>query len=367
MKLRMRTGAAALAVLALTLTACGSSGDDNDNDNDTGSNDTDVDAGDNNDADDGDADDGDAAGSALDDLIAAAQDEGSLTFYGAPDARVLNILGDAFEEKYDIPVEAVRLVTGDLTQRFAAEAEAGAPVADLIIVTHSPFFDEALSNDWLVSLDEAGIPDYPGDFPTDYFENDGATAIISMVPTSLVYNTDAFDEAPEGWEIYADPSMQGEIQMADPATSPANLAFWTLMQNEYGDEFLEAVAANNPTWHNSAVPATQGVAAGEGSLSHPGVTAIVRSLQAEGAPVEVVNIGPTTGPEMALGLTNGSASPNAAKLFAHFMLSEEGNNLLAEESEAASPYGLNQPEGWTRPGDIDLSTGEEISALLGAN
>lgn len=365
MKLRMRTSAAAVAVLALTLTACGGSADENGDD--TGSNDTDVDAGDNSDDDDGADDDGDgAAAGGLDELISAAQDEGSLTFYGAPDARVLNILGDAFEEKYDIPVEAVRLVTGDLTQRFAAEAEAGAPVADLIIVTHSPFFDEAIGNEWLTPLDEAGIPDYPGDFPEDYFENDGATAIISMVPTSLVYNTDAFDEAPDSWEIYADASMEGQIQMADPATSPANLAFWTLMQQEYGDEFLEAVAANNPTWHNSAVPATQGVAAGEGSLAHPGVTAIVRSLQAEGAPVEVVNIGPTTGPEMALGLTAGSDSPNAAKLFAHFMLSEEGNNLLAEESEAASPYGLNQPEGWTRPGAIDLSTGEEISSLLGA-
>src|SRR5690606_34284755 len=82
----------------------------------------------------------------------------------------------AFEEKYDVAVEAIRLVTGDLTQRFAAEAEAGAPVADVIVSTHSPFFDEALANEWLVPLSEAGIPDHPGDFPEEDLENDGATA-----------------------------------------------------------------------------------------------------------------------------------------------------------------------------------------------
>ena len=48
-------------------------------------------------------------------------------------------------------------------------------------------------------------------------------------------------------------------------------------------------------------------------------------------------------------------------------MSEEGNNLLAEESEAASPYGLNQPEGWVRPNQIELSSPEEISSLLGAS
>src|SRR5690606_34284754 len=131
--------------------------------------------------------------------------------------------------------------------RSAAEARAGAPVAAVIVSTHSPFFDEALANEWLVPLSEAGIPDRPGDFPEEYLENDGATAIVSMVPTSLVYNTEAFDEAPDSWEVYADPAMNGRIQMADPDTSPANLAFWTLMQQEYGDEFLQAVAANEPT------------------------------------------------------------------------------------------------------------------------
>lgn len=346
MKLRMRWGTAVVAAMALGLTACGGGTDDTGASGATGGGD---------------------APAGMDELIAAAQDEGTLTFYGAPDARVLDAVAAAFEEKYDVAVEAIRLVTGDLTQRFAAEAEAGAPVADVIVSTHSPFFDEALANEWLVPLSEAGIPDHPGDFPEEYLENDGATAIVSMVPTSLVYNTEAFDEAPDSWEVYADPAMNGRIQMADPDTSPANLAFWTLMQQEYGDEFLQAVAANEPTWHTSAVPATQAVAAGEGSLAHPGVTAIVRSLQAEGAPVEVVDIGPTTGPEMALALAAGTRSPNAARLFAHFLMSEEGNNLLAEESEAASPYGLNQPEGWVRPTQIELSSAEEISALLGAS
>ncbi len=357
-----RTGIALVAGLALVTAACGGGGEEDSAEAAEGN---EQGADDGSDADDAGGDD--AAPAGLEELIAAAQEEGSITFYGAPDERVLRAMAEDFQGKYGVTVEPVRLVTSDLTQRFAAEAEAGAPVADVVISTHSPFFDDALANGWLESISDAGLPDFPGTFPEADLENGGATAPASLVPTELVYNTDAFPEAPDSWEVYGEPEMAGEIQMAHPDSSPANISFWSLIHQEYGEELLQAIAANEPAWHNSAVPATQAVAAGEGSLAHPGVRAIVRTLQAEGAPVEVAALGPTTGPEMALGLAAGSESPNAAKLFAHYVMSEEGNELMAEVSEAASPYGLNQPEGWVRPGDVEQLSADELNALLGAS
>ncbi|MHA6667874.1 ABC transporter substrate-binding protein [Homoserinimonas sp. A447] len=302
---------------------------------------------------------------ALQELIDAAKAEGTLTLYGIPDERVLRALGSAFTEKYGIAVNTLRLVSSDLSQRYSSEASAGAIVADAILLTHSPFFADALDKGWLTSLTDAEIPGFPADFPSEYIENDGATAIVSMVPTQLVYNTDNVTTEPTSWEEYAKPKYEGKLLFAEPASSPANLAFWSLMLDTYGEDFLSGIADNKPTWMNSAVNTTQGVAAGEGDLAHPGVLAIVETLKASGAPVEAALLGPTTGPEIALGLSADSPHPNAAKLFAHYVLTKEGSDVLSEESGASSPYGKNMVDGWVRPTPIADKVKTTINTLLG--
>lgn len=301
----------------------------------------------------------------LRELVTAAQEEGSLTLYGVPDEPLLQSLGEEFTELYGVEVESIRLVSADLAQRFSSEAGADAPESDAILLTHSPFYAEALEEGWLTPLSEADVPEQPDDYPEDFLVDDGETALVSLVPTSMVYNTDSVDGEPSSWEDYADPEFQGQLAIAEPASSPANLAFWQLMRDEYGDDFLRGVADNEPTWHNSAVSGTQAVGAGEEALAHPGVQAIVDNLRGEGAPIDAIVPGPSTGPEIALGIAADSQNPNAAALFAHYMLSEEGSTHLAEISNAASPYGYGLEE-FQRPQEVSDEQGEEIVELLGA-
>jgi iron(III) transport system substrate-binding protein len=301
----------------------------------------------------------------LEELISAAQDEGCLTVYGAPEEEVLQAVTTAFTEQYDVPVSVVRLVSADLTQRFSSEAQAGAPAADVILLTHSPFYQEAMANGWLDPVNEAELPSFPGEFPEEFTADEGATPVVSLVPTTMVYNTDLVQEAPESWEVYADPEYQGELLFAEPTSSPANVSFWALMRETYGDDFLEGIAANQPRWYNSAVPATQGVAAGEGALGFPGVQAIVTSLQDSGAPVESAVLTPTTGPEIALGLSADSPCPNAGRLFANYLLSEEGNTYLNEVSGAISPYSEDVGD-FVRPTPVPDAEAQEIRQLMGA-
>lgn len=303
---------------------------------------------------------------ALKQLVTAAQEEGTLTLYGIPDEQVLRALAEKFTELYGVQVQPVRLVSADLAQRFSSEADAQAPASDVILLTHSPFYAEALEKDWLTPLSSAGIPGYPDNYPADYLAEDGDVPIVSLVPTSLVYNTEAVTQPPSSWEAYAEQQYRGKLAIADPATSPANLAFWQLMRETYGDDFLRRIAANDPAWQNSAVPGTQAVAAGEFALGHPGVDAIVNNLRDSGAPVETTIPGPTTGPEIGLGLTANSKHPNAAKLFAHFVLSEDGSTLLAEVSGAGSPYGAGLPEGFERPAAVSEAQAAELKRLLGS-
>jgi iron(III) transport system substrate-binding protein len=338
-------GSAALMALTMALTACGGGGDDD------GGSDVAAPTLDNS--------------AELEELVTAAQGEGCLTVYGTVDESILQAVTGAFSEQYDVPVSFVRLVSADLSQRFSTEAQAGATAADVILLTSSPFYGEALSNGWLQPVSEAELPAFPGEFPEDYTADDGATPIVQLVPTTMVYNTDLLSEAPESWEVYADEANRGELLFAEPASSPANLSFWSLMREEYGDDFLEAVAANEPRWYNSAVPATQGVAAGEGALGFPGVAAIVAGLQEQNAPVDAAVLTPTTGPEIGLGLAAESPCPNAGKLFANYLLSEEGNTYFNEVSAAISPYS-EDVEDFVRPTPVPEAEATEIRTLLGA-
>ena len=301
----------------------------------------------------------------LDELVSAAQEENCLTFYGVPEEDVLESVAAGFTDEYDIPVEFVRLVSADLQQRFSSEADAGAPAADLILLTQSPFYAEAYEEGWLTPVDEADVPALE-EFPTEFLADDGATPVVSLVPTTMVYNSSLLEEAPTSWEAYAEPDNREELLFAEPASSPANYAFWQLMRDEYGDEFLQQVAANEPTWYNSAVPATQAVAAGEGALGFPGVDAIVKALQGEGAPVESARLFPTTGPEIAVGLTAGSECPSAARLFAHYLMTEVGNEYLNELSVAISPYAEDAAE-FARFRPVADDQAAEIDDLLGSD
>ncbi|WP_313821530.1 extracellular solute-binding protein [Citricoccus sp.] len=335
---------AALAAASLTLTACSGSGGD-----------TEV----------AEVTDLDEATQALVDEAKAA---GPVTLYSMVEESVLREVAEDFNAAYGITVEPVRLVSSDLTQRFSTEASTGNSPADLIMVTDSPFYDEALEQGWITPFADADLPaSLVGDFPADLYTHDGSTPMVSFVPTETVYNTDLVESAPTSWEDYADPAYAGQLQIAEVDSSPANVAFWSLIRNEFGDELLKGIAANEPTVSGGAVPGTQAVAAGEGALGHPGVLPVIRSLQESGAPVEVASLTPTTGPEIGLGLAENSPNPAGAKLLAAYLMSEEGNVRFNESASQISPFNTEGMEEFTRTTDVEMSDPAELKSLLGMN
>ncbi|WP_168198600.1 ABC transporter substrate-binding protein [Nesterenkonia sp. NBAIMH1] len=300
-------------------------------------------------------------------LVDEAQDAGAVTFYSMIDESALRTIAEEFTEEYGVEVRPVRLVTGDLTQRYSAEADSGSAVADLILMTQSPFFAEALDNEWLTPVDELDMPEMADELPEEFWDDEGATPIASLIPTDAVINTEEVSAPLEQWEDYADPEFAGSLLLAEPDSSPANASFWGLMRQEFGDEFLEGVADNDPTWLDSAVPVTQAVAAGEGQIGHPGVSAIVNNLIEQGAPVEIVEMSPTTGPEAAIGISNDSPNQAGAQLLAAYLMGEEGSTLLNDVTDAISPYDDEGMDRFTRTSEIEDPDTDEINSLLGLN
>jgi iron(III) transport system substrate-binding protein len=299
----------------------------------------------------------------------AAAEEGALTWYTSIPEGVSTTVVDAFEAKYDIPIEMIVLTSGLMTTRYATEMDAGNSPADVVTVADPVFFSDAVSKDWFETLDEEDLPAL-ADWPEDAFRED-AYALVNIQPIGVTIDTTKADpEDYDTWEALLDPSLKGQIYLVNPANVPNWLAHMQLLRDTYGDEFLTDLAAQEPKYVDSSVPGAQQVAAGAGTAVYPSLLSVSNPLKSQGATVDTVFPTPTSGVEQYAGISTGSPHPNAARLFLDYLLTEEAQTVI-NKNIGSSPLGdlegtVPLPEGYTTP-DVAgaLEQKSEIMSLLG--
>jgi iron(III) transport system substrate-binding protein len=297
---------AAAALVALLATACG---------------------GDSPARDAGPADDA-APDSAEQELISAAESDGSLTWYSVlPDSSVEATV-ESFESRYpNVKVNALRLSSGPMATRYSQERSAGANPADVMTISSPEFFQQAYDEEWFETSLE-GLPALE-DWPEDYYEEGRATT--GLLPLLIGYNTDqvAENEVPDGWQDLLDPKWKGKMFLGDPRTVPAYLALSELWRQEYGEDYLRSFAQQDYTIVSSIVPGSQELAAGGGALVVPNSHTVLAPLIEQGAPVAASEFPtPTTGVEYVSAIATEAPKPDAAKLFMNFLMSEEGQAVF---------------------------------------
>lgn len=266
------------------------------------------------------------------DLVEAAKAEGTLVFYSANPVPGTEHLAKAFEDKYGITVEPLALPAGTLLQRFASELQAGSFNADVIL---GAGFDKVVTEDygpkgWMIPIRQAGIPALEaGSYPEQYLNE--STATVAYNPWIIAYNTDLVKgDAPTSFKDLADPKFKDLVCIPNPEVALAYIEVWDRVLSQFGEETLKGIAANNPKVFESAGAASSALGAGECAVAAP-VTAVAFASLPKGAPVKSFLPEVTTGTQMELGFINPEkiAHPNAAKLFAQYVLSPEGNEQQA--------------------------------------
>lgn len=275
---------------------------------------------------------GAAGDDALAELIAAANEEGELTIYSSASEDVVKAQVDAFTAEYPgIAVSTFRATGGELFNRYASEAEAGAVAADILAPSVNPDFLEDSGH--FVELTPELIPNL-ADWPEDYvYPRHVAVAVTSTV---ITYNTDTVAEgdAPTSWEDVLDPKWAGQAMMMDPRASDGYLSLYQVLRNSFGDEYLEALGAQGFTLTDSGATAAQEVAAGAYQLAIGNYPAHSKDLIAQGAPVAVVDdLNPTPGLVHAAGISVDAPHPNAAALYVNWYLTK-----AAQEVTCAGVY-----------------------------
>lgn len=307
----------------------------------------------------------------LDALIKAAKAEGEVTFYSAQVESIAKRFAEAFTAKYGIKAQFIRLASGQLQQRYAAEAQTGNIPADFIFNAGNAvgFAQEGIKKGWVEPISEAGLPVMKsGEYPARLSQ--GPVALIQIGPSYIVYNTEKVKGAdiPKDWPDLLNPKFKGQVVIPDPAASDANLAYWVLLMNKFGESFLQKMNAQIGRRFASGVPAIQSLAAGEGMFMGPISYGSVQALKAKGAPVEGVVAQTVTGVEMHVMLTARSKArhPNAARLMANYVMSQEGNKVWNNDPGSFGIYELDKlPKGYQTPPEGLEPHREKIRKLLG--
>ena len=307
----------------------------------------------------------------LDALVKAAKSEGELTFYTSNAESVGRRIGNAFTAKYGIKTQFVRLNSVPLQQRFSTEAESGNFAADLVFIAGNAvtYAEDGIKKGWVESITAAGIPVIKsGEFPRGF--NRGPTAIVQVSPWLIFFNTDKVKGAdiPRDWPDLLNPKWKGQVLLADPRASDAHIPLWSMILDKYGEDFFHKLRAQGLRVFAGGPPTIQSLAAGEGSVAVPTIESSVQEVKSKGAPLGTMTPDFTTGVEMHIMLTARAKSkhPDAARLFANYVLSPEGNKVFNDDPGGVTIYDTkNLPKDYRAPNVSALARKEQIFKLFG--
>jgi iron(III) transport system substrate-binding protein len=258
-------------------------------------------------------------------LVDMARKEGSLVLYTSLATTESMPLAQAFEKKYGIKVQLWRALSESIIQRTIAEARAQRHSVD-VIETNSPemealareditagFFSPHFSElyDWAVPKHRRWI-------------SDRADLWVVGFNTNKVKR----EEIPASVEGFLDPKWKGRL--AIEATDDDWMAtLIKTMGEDKGLDFFRKLAAQKPELRKGHVLLAQLVAAGEVPLSLTTYSGNAESAKKKGAPIDWVTVEPAIGRPQGVGLAKNAPHPHAALLFADFVLSREGAELLS--------------------------------------
>ena len=311
----------------------------------------------------------------LDELIEAAQAEGSVSVYGELQEPDLQRFAEGFTEKYGIEVSTLRLGGNSLAQRFEAEKQAKSPTADVLMGLDLEFYRDVIDKDLVVSFDDSGVHDLLEGYPDEYSFEEFGVPMLQTLATGFIYNTDLVDPAdiPDSWQELVDSERwQGKFCSVDPNTSISVVTFYSVVAENEGEDVVRGLGEKMARWYPNIVALNEAVAVGECELGIDSAQFFVEGMKAAGnATVEFAAAPTALYPSPTAVVVQDAAHPNAARLFVHYVLSEEGNRLLnTPEGGSFGPWdGDRIPEDFWVPTIEQRQTwraqSDDIAELLG--
>lgn len=319
------------------------------------------------------------------DLLAAATKEGEVLVYNPLTPDTTRPLAEAFKNKHGIQLNYVIGRGPEVAERIFAERNAGIFVGDVIIqgtnVQNTVLKPRGVLQvlDGVFVLPEINDPKSWSGGRIPWVDKDHTSlAFLANFSRSLTRNTELVqkDEL-KSWKDVLNPKWKGKIVLNDPTvTGPASSWFTFIMLKAFGSrergiEYAQQLIKQEPFVTRDSRLQVEGLARGKFSLAIAATTRLITDFKKAGAPIEdmILEEGSTTsaGPG-ALSLLARPAHPNAAIVFANWVLTKEPQAIFVQGYGAPSaradvaPLGVD-PMNVPRPGDKVYLQDEEFDLM----
>jgi len=257
-------------------------------------------------------------------LLEGARREGLVSIYTSLNTQDSTPLTAAFEKKYGVKTELWRSASERVVQRGATEARAGRFNCD-VFETNGPEM-EALYRERL--LDQFESPHF-ADLPPAAFAKHRHWIADRFNFFTIAYNTDLVkpEEVPGSYADLLHPRFNGRVGI-----EAGDVDWFGAMVKHMGEEkglaFFTTLAASNPQIRSGHTLIGQLVASGEIPIAANVYNHNAERVAVQGAPIRWKALTPTFGRPNAIGLARQAPHPHAALLFADFVLSREGQEIL---------------------------------------
>ena len=290
-------------------------------------------------------------------LLAKAREEGTLLLYTSMAPSESGRLAQAFEKKYGVKVQIWRNLSEAVLQRALAEAQARRHSVD-VIETNGPEVDalakEAIVTEFfsphITSLHPFAVPAHRK------WISDRVNLFVVGYNTAKIKR----EEIPASYEGFLDPKWQGKlaIEATDQEWLGALIKYWG---EQRGMDFFRKLAAMKPELRKGHVLLAQLVAAGEIPVGLTAYSGNIDSIKEKGGPVDWAAVEPLVGRPQGLGVAKNAPHPHAALLFADFVLSPEGMELLNAMGRVPTSKNVKTPLDRTKSIMLDVATVNEES------
>lgn len=261
------------------------------------------------------------------DPLAGAQGEKRVVVYHTTTVPDTQRIIQGFKKKYPFAdVEGFRSTGEKLLQRITTEVKAGQNLADVYMISGLQIWqlkDMGLLAPYRSVEREKVHPalrDKEGLWTGVYWNLEVLGYNTGLVPSANV---------PKKWEDLLNPRWKGQIAIESDDVYWYS-AILHIMGEEKGKNFARQLARQNPQVRSGHTLIAQLLAAGEFALTPTLRTVTAEDLKSKGAPVEWFAIEPLApNPPVSVSFAKSAPHPHAARLFIDYVISQEGQKIIA--------------------------------------
>ena len=272
-----------------------------------------------------------------------------LVVYTSMKESLIGGIVDGFKKKNPgVEVSYQSAGAGKLMAKIAAERQSGKILADVIWTSEVPDFYQ-MKKDGVLEVYKTPIMN---ELINPFDDYDGSFTAARLGTLGIAVNTDKIKNGPKQWSDLMKAEYKNGFGIADPALSGTSYMSVALLENKYGWDFFKQLKANGTRIGKGSGQVIDDTASGD-LLACIGVDYIVNDKIKKGADLALVYPSEMLVIPSPAAIFKGTPNLDAAKKFVDFLLSEEGQKILASQGT------LPVRKGIVPPAEFGLPTSEQ--------